>query len=35
MGRHYKRSAGHATNVLTGLTMPIHALDYFDEETGA
>jgi phosphate uptake regulator len=32
MARHYKRSASHAMNVLTGLTMPIHALDYFDED---
>lgn len=31
MARHYKRCASHAMNVLTGLTMPIHALDYFDE----
>lgn len=32
MARHYKRTASHAMNVLTGLTMPIHALDYFDED---
>lgn len=32
MARHYKRAVGHSTNVLTGLTMPIHALDYFDEK---
>ncbi len=31
MARHYKRTASHTMNVLTGLTMPIHALDYFDE----
>jgi phosphate transport system protein len=31
MARYYKRAVGHATNILTGLTMPIHKLDYFDE----
>ena len=31
MARHYKRTASHTMNVLTGLTMSIHALDYFDE----
>lgn len=32
MARHYKRSVSHACNVLTGLTMPIHKLDYHDED---
>ena len=32
LARHYKRVVGHAMNVLTALTMPIHALDYFDED---
>ena len=31
LGRHYKRIAGHATNILTGLIMPVHKLDYLDE----
>jgi len=32
MARHYKRAVSHACNVLTGLTMPIHKLDYHDED---
>lgn len=30
--RHYKRAIGHGVNVLTGLTMPVHKLDYYDED---
>jgi phosphate uptake regulator len=30
--RHYKRVAGHLMNVLSGLLMPLHKLDFFDEE---
>lgn len=30
--RHYKRVMAHLMNVLTGLLMPVHKLDFFDEE---
>lgn len=30
--RYYKRIASHLTNVLTGVVMPLHKLDYFDEK---
>jgi len=29
--RFYKRIAGHLLNVLSGVLMPLHKLDYFDE----
>lgn len=33
LGAHYhKRLQGHALNVLSSLIMPLHKLDYFDEE---
>lgn len=30
--RYYKRIGGHALNVLTSVVMPLHKVDYFDEE---
>jgi phosphate uptake regulator len=30
--RYYKRIGGHLTNVLTSVFMPLHKLDYFDED---
>lgn len=30
--RHYKRVAGHLLNVLSGVVMPLHKLDYYDED---
>ncbi|UCG86729.1 MAG: hypothetical protein JSW71_23010 [Gemmatimonadota bacterium] len=30
--RYYKRIGGHALNVLSGVVMPLHKLDYFDED---
>ena len=30
--RHYKRVAAHLLNVLSGIVMPLHKLDYYDEE---
>lgn len=29
--RHYKRIGGHLLNVLSGVVMPLHKLDYYDE----
>ncbi len=31
--RFYKRIAGHFLNLLSGVIMPVHKLDYFDEES--
>ena len=31
--RYYKRIGAHATNVLTSVVMPLHKLDYFDEDS--
>jgi phosphate uptake regulator len=30
--RYYKRIIAHVVNVLTGVVMPIHKLDYYDED---
>lgn len=30
--RYYKRILGHLLNVLSGVVMPLHKLDYFDEK---
>ena len=30
--RYYKRIGAHVTNVLTSVVMPLHKLDYFDED---
>lgn len=30
--RYYKRMAGHLTNVLTSVVMPLHKIDYYDEK---
>jgi phosphate uptake regulator len=30
--RFYKRIAGHVLNILTSVVMPLHKLDYYDEE---
>lgn len=30
--RYYKRIASHLMNVLSGVVMPLHKLDYFDED---
>jgi phosphate uptake regulator len=30
--RHYKRINGHILNVLSSVVMPLHKLDYFDED---
>jgi phosphate uptake regulator len=30
--RYYKRISGHALNVLSSIVMPIHKIDYFDED---
>lgn len=30
--RYYKRLGGHLLNVLSGVVMPLHKLDYFDED---
>lgn len=30
--RYYKRIAGHLLNVMTGVVMPLHKLDYYDED---
>ena len=30
--RYYKRIGGHALNVLSGVVMLLHKLDYFDED---
>lgn len=33
--RHYKRINGHVLNVLSSVVMPLHKLDYFDEDDNA
>jgi hypothetical protein len=33
--RHYKRINGHVMNVLSSVVMPLHKLDYFDEDDAA
>ncbi|MEO2167884.1 MAG: PhoU domain-containing protein [bacterium] len=33
--RYYKRISAHATNVLTSVVMPLHKLDYYDEDIAA
>ena len=30
--RYYKRIGGHAINVLSAVVMPLHKVDYYDEE---
>ena len=30
--RYYKRVIAHVVNILTGVVMPIHKLDYYDED---
>jgi phosphate uptake regulator len=30
--RHYKRIGGHVLNVLSSVVMPLHKIDYFDED---
>jgi phosphate uptake regulator len=30
--RHYKRIGGHVLNVLSSIVMPIHKIDYYDED---
>lgn len=30
--RHYKRIGGHLLNILSGVVMPLHKLDYYDEK---
>ena len=30
--RYYKRIGGHVLNILSGVTMPLHKLDYYDED---
>jgi phosphate uptake regulator len=32
LARYLKRITGHAVNVLTSLVMPLHRLDYYDED---
>lgn len=32
MTRFYKRITGHTTNILSSVIMPLHKIDYFDEE---
>ncbi len=32
LARFYKRIASHTTNILTSVIMPLHKIDYFDEE---
>ncbi len=32
LARHYKRFAAHLGNIATSLVMPIHKLDYYDED---
>ena len=31
--RYYKRIGAHSTNVLTSVVMPLHKLDYYDEDS--
>ena len=31
--RYYKRVGGHVLNILTSVVMPLHKVDYFDEES--
>jgi phosphate uptake regulator len=33
--RYYKRLVGHLGNILSGVVMPLHKVDYFDEEAMA
>jgi len=30
--RYYKRIESHLLNILSGVVMPLHKLDYFDED---
>ena len=30
--RHYKRVGGHVLNILSSIVMPIHKIDYYDED---
>ena len=30
--RYYKRFAGHVLNILSSVVMPLHKLDYYDED---
>ncbi|NIM21294.1 MAG: hypothetical protein GTN64_02555, partial [Candidatus Latescibacteria bacterium] len=30
--RYYKRVGGHLLNILSSVVMPLHKVDYFDEE---
>jgi hypothetical protein len=30
--RYYKRIGGHVLNVLSSVVMPLHKLDYYDED---
>ena len=30
--RHYKRIGGHVLNILSSIVMPIHKIDYYDED---
>ena len=30
--RYYKRVGGHVLNVLSGVVMPLHKIDYYDED---
>lgn len=30
--RYYKRIGGHVLNILSGVTMPLHKVDYYDED---
>lgn len=31
--RHYKRIGGHVLNILSSVVMPLHKLDYYDEDS--
>ncbi len=33
--RYFKRIGAHSTNVLTSVVMPLHKLDYYDEQSAA
>ena len=30
--RYYKRIGGHVLNILSSVVMPLHKVDYYDEE---
>jgi hypothetical protein len=30
--RYYKRIGGHVLNVLSSIVMPLHKIDYYDED---